>query len=217
MPQIAARAQPVQPSRRQRRRREVHERILHAAVDLFERHGVDGTKIDAICALADVAQKTFFNHFPTKQHLVREIAATFLHELLEILESTRRVPATTQVRLERFFIRIAAEIEAAGPMRRELVMDVIRLVHDDRAEAEQSRQLHASFGALIRDGVRAGDVTRAHSIPVLTEVVVGAFYALMLNWLGVEGYPIRARANGVARFLGDALASENTKRRAARS
>jgi hypothetical protein len=65
--------------------------------------------------------------------------------------------------------------------------------------------LHASFGALIRDGVRAGDVTRAHSVPVLTEILVGAFYALMLNWLGIDGYPMRARAIGVARFFAETL------------
>jgi len=208
MARVAALPQSPPPaSRRQRRRREVHDRILRAAVDRFEQQGVERTKIDDICAMADVAQKTFFNHFPTKQHLVREIAAGFLHDLLTILDEVRRQPGPIRQRLERFFARIAAEIEAAGPMRRELVMDVIRLVHDDRAEAEQSRRLHASFGALIRDGVRSGDVTRAHPLPVLTEVVVGAFYALMLNWLGVDRFPMRARASGVARFLADALAA----------
>jgi AcrR family transcriptional regulator len=204
-------------SRRERRRREVHDRLLQAAVDRFERQGVEGTTIDEICAVADVAQKTFFNHFPTKQHLIREIASAFLNDLLAILEETRRTPGTTRERLERFFTRIAAQTEAAGPMRRELVMEVIRLIHDDRAEAEQTRRLHASFGALIRDGVRAGDVTRTHSVPVLTEILMGTFYALMLNWLGIDGYPMRARATGVARFFAEALGIDKRQGHAARS
>ena len=197
---------PPETGRRDRRRREVHERILKAAVDRFERQGVEATKVDDICAVADVAQKTFFNHFPTKQHLIREIAATFLHELLDILEETRATPGTTGERISRFFARIAADVEAASPMRRALVLEVIRLVHDDRAEAEQSRQLRASFGLLLRDGVRAGDVTRSHPLPVLTQIVMGAFYALMLDWVSSESFPMRARATGVARFLADALA-----------
>ena len=197
---------PPETSRRDRRRREVHERILKAAVDRFERQGVEATKVDDICEVADVAQKTFFNHFPTKQHLIREIAATFLHELLDILEETRSMRGTTGDRINRFFARIAADVEAASPMRRALVLEVIRLVHDDRAEAEQSRQLRASFGLLLRDGVRAGDVTRAHPLPVLTQIVMGAFYALMLDWVSSESFPMRARATGVARFLADALA-----------
>jgi hypothetical protein len=28
---------------------------------------------------------------------------------------------------------------------------------------------------------------------------------MMLNWLGIEDYPFRARASSMARFLGDAL------------
>jgi len=197
--------------------REVHGRILQAAVSCFERDGVDRTKVDDICAVADVAQKTFFNHFPTKQHLIREIASAFLDELLGILDETRRTRGTTTERVERFFSRIAAETEAAGPMRRELVMQVIRLAHEERTDAEQSRRLHVSFGALIRDGVRAGDVTRAHPVAVLTELVVGAFYALMLGWLGTDGYPIRNRAIGMARLLADTLVPVETRRRPSRS
>jgi len=185
----------------------VHERILRAAVERFDSHGVEATRIDDICAAADVAQKTFFNHFPTRQHLVREIAVAFLDELVATLEETRRETGTTAQRLERFFTRVAAEAATARPMRRTLVMEVIRLVHDDRLEAEQGRRLHASFGALIRDGVRAGDVSRTHSVAVLTEIVVGAYYSLMLGWLGTDRYPIRARAIGIARLLRDALAA----------
>jgi AcrR family transcriptional regulator len=192
-------------SRRERRKREVHDRILNAAVQRFERQGVEDTTVDDICAAADVAQKTFFNHFATRQDLVREIASVFLAELLAIVEETRRTPGPTVERLGRLFARIAADAEAAGPLRRQLVMEVIRLVHDDHADAEHNRRLHDAFGALIRDGIRAGDVTRAHSVPVLTDMVVGAFYVLMLNWLGAEGYPMRARAIGAVRALGDVL------------
>ena len=203
-PAVRVSAPPL--SRRERRKREVHERILDAAVQRFERQGVEDTTVDEICAAADVAQKTFFNHFATRQDLVREIASLLLVELLAIVEETRHTPGPTVERLERLFARIAADTEAAGPLRRQLVLEVIRLVHDDHADAEHNRRLHDAFGVLIRDGVRAGDVTRAHSVPVLTDMVVGTFYVLMLNWLGMEGYPMRTRAVGVARALGDVLA-----------
>ena len=72
-------------SRRERRVREVHDRIVAAAMDLFGTRGVESTKIDEICEAADIAQKTFFNHFPTKQHLVLN---------LEIREVIRRANAT---------------------------------------------------------------------------------------------------------------------------
>jgi AcrR family transcriptional regulator len=171
----------------------------------FAARGVESVKVDEICAAADIAQKTFFNHFPTKQHLLREIAEGFLHSLLALLEAARGEGGTTAQQLERFFALVATEVERGGPMQRSFVIEVIRLVHDTPPNVEQSRRLYEAFGALLRDGVRAGDTTEAYAVPVLSEVVVGTFVTLMLNWLGIEDYPFRARATAMARFLADAL------------
>jgi AcrR family transcriptional regulator len=174
-------------------------------MERFAAQGVESVKVDDICAAADIAQKTFFNHFPTKQHLVREIAEVFMQDLLAILAAARAEGGTTAQQLERFFARVATEIEHGGPMQRSFVVEVIRLAHEAGPDAEKSRQLYDAFGALLRDGVRAGDTTKAYPVPVLSEVVVGTFITLMLNWLGFETYPFRARATAMARFLGDAL------------
>jgi AcrR family transcriptional regulator len=192
-------------TRRERRVREVHDRILTAAKDLFAVHGVESTKVDEICDAADIAQKTFFNHFPTKQHLVGEMAEAFVQDLRVLLDAARSEGGTTAQQLERFFSLVATEVERGGPMHRSFVLEVIRLVHDDRANVEKSRQLYDAFGALLRDGVRAGDITTAYPVPVLSEVVVGTFITLMLNWLGIYRYPFRSRATSMARFLADAL------------
>jgi AcrR family transcriptional regulator len=174
-------------------------------MERFTARGVESVKVDEICNAADIAQKTFFNHFPTKQHLMREIAEGLLHALLAILEAARREGGTTAQQLERFFAQVASEVERGGPMQRTFVIEVIRLVHDAPPNVEQSRRLYDAFGALLREGVRKGDTTTAYPVPVLSEVVVGTFITLMLNWLGIEGYPFRARATAMARFLGDAL------------
>jgi AcrR family transcriptional regulator len=192
-------------SRRERRVREVHDRIVAAARDRFAAHGVEAVKVDEICEAADIAQKTFFNHFPTKQHLVREIAEGFLDDLRDLLDAARREGGTTAQQLERFFSLVATEVERGGPMQRTLVMEVVRLVHDGARNADTSRQLYEAFGALLRDGIRKGDMTTAHPVVVVSEVVVGTFTTLMLNWLGIEGYPFRSRATAMARFLADAL------------
>jgi len=205
MARAASRATSESTSRRERRVREVHDRILNAAMERFAAQGVESVRVDEICEAADIAQKTFFNHFPTKQHLLREIAEGFLHALLAILEAARREGGTTAQQLERFFALVATEVERGGPMQRTFVIEVIRLVHDDLPNVEKSRQLYHAFGALLRHGVRAGDTTTAYPVPVLSEVVVGTFITLMLNWLGIENYPFRARATTMGRFLADAL------------
>lgn len=58
-----------QPSvgRRDRKRRATKEALTLAALDLFEEHGFSATTIDDITERADVARRTFFRHFPSKE------------------------------------------------------------------------------------------------------------------------------------------------------
>jgi AcrR family transcriptional regulator len=201
------------PGRRERRKLEVRNRILEAAEALFDVRGVAATRVTQICERADVAEKTFFNHFAGKQELLREIAARALGRLLVDLEEVRKRPGATREHLVALFRCIADNVETAGPMHRELVTEMIHVAHEARLESEQARLLKSAFGALVADGLAAGDLTRAHPAETLTEMVLGAFYALMFNWAHLEGYPLRRRALAAARFLGDAMAAAPTRRR----
>jgi AcrR family transcriptional regulator len=193
------------PLRRERRKLEVRARIIEAALALFDQRGFDDTKVSEICERADVVTKTFFNHFPTKQHLLREIAEQQLKTLFADIELVRQQAGSTRDRLLQFFQRIADNIDAAGPMRRALVTEIISAAHTGGAGSEQSRRLHAAFAAIVRDGRRAGDVLDGHPIEAQAELVLGSFYALMLSWSHDVGYPLRRRALAAARVLGDAL------------
>src|SRR5688572_12838215 len=90
------------PSRRERRRRELHERIIQSAIALFQQKGFDGTTALEIAHRADVAEKTFYNHFPTKQHLIEELAERSLEATTERLADARRLPGSTADRLRHF-------------------------------------------------------------------------------------------------------------------
>jgi AcrR family transcriptional regulator len=200
-------------TRRARRKLEVRARLLAAAEALFDQHGIAATKVSEICERADVAQKTFFNHFATKQDLLRALAASFLEELLVDVEAARKRQAGTPERLAAFFGCIVERALAAGPMRRELLTEIIHVSQTQRSGSENARVLRDAFGALIADGLAAGDVTRAHSRETLTDMLLGAFYVLMFNWAHLEGYALKRQALAAARFLGDAMAPSPVRRR----
>ena len=196
------------PSRRERRKLELRNRILASAVELFDAKGVQHTTVAEICERADVAQKTFFNHFPARQALLREIAQQALGRLLEDIEAARKQPGSTRDRVLHFFSQVAENAETAGTMGRELLTEIIHVAHESGSESEQARLLHDAFGAIVRDGVATGDVARRHGEDTLTELLMGAFYVLMLNWANLEEYPLRERALATARLLGDALTAK---------
>jgi len=194
-------------TRRERRKLELRGRMLEAAAALFDASGVHATKVADICERADVAQKTFFNHFASKGQLLRALAEGASRQLLADIEAARKDGRTTRERLSRFFEGVAERAAAAGPTRRELLTELIHAIHESGTEPDQARRLHAAFGALVSDGLSAGDVTRRHTPETLTEMLMGAYYALMFNYANLDDYPIRVQAEAAARFLTDALAS----------
>ncbi|MCA9511700.1 MAG: helix-turn-helix domain-containing protein [Myxococcota bacterium] len=205
VPQPAAEV--VALPRRERRKLELRARILEAARALFDDQGFDATRVAEIAERADVAEKTVFNHFATKQLMMRELAYEAIAALVERVEQVRREPGTTRERLARFFEQVADAAEEGGPTHRELLTETIHALHDARDESEQVKRLHDAFAGIVGDGVARGEITRAHAPETLANAILGSFYSLMFSWAHVEGFPVREQARATARFLADALAA----------
>lgn len=56
-------------NRRTRRQAETRERLVRAALRLFAERGFATTTVEEITNLADVGKGTFFNYFPSKEHV----------------------------------------------------------------------------------------------------------------------------------------------------
>jgi hypothetical protein len=56
--------------RRERRTVETRESLFRAALDLFARKGFTETTVEDITEAADVGKGTFFNYFPSKDHIL---------------------------------------------------------------------------------------------------------------------------------------------------
>ncbi|MBW2312867.1 MAG: TetR/AcrR family transcriptional regulator [Deltaproteobacteria bacterium] len=199
-------AEPASPSRRERRKQEVRERILAAAARLFLRHGFEATTVDQIAEAADVAQKTFFNHFPTKHSVFEAFANGRLALFEDAVRAERRRGSSTRKRLERVFALMADHVSEVNELARDLVLHMMHAPPEDANGNEQFSTLQSAIGPLLRDGQEQGDVRRDHDVAFLTELIVGAFCMIMIQWAKDPSYPIRARLQETARFLGEAVA-----------
>lgn len=205
-------AEPVPITRRQRRKLEVRQRILDASRELFEQKGIDATTVVEICALADVAEKTFFNHFTSKKQMLQAFAAVGLANLVEWIEVSRARPGSTRDRLIHFFDHLARMTAEGGPAHRELLADIVAVSHEAGDETAQARLLHDAFGGFVTDGIALGDVDPLPGVETLTEMLVGAYYALTFNWAYLPDYPLRERAVASARFLADSMNRSSKER-----
>lgn len=74
-------------SRRERRKRQTRQRLIAAAVPLFAKQGYDETTVAQIASAADVATKTFFNHFPSKEDVLFADAERYSAMAVDIIST----------------------------------------------------------------------------------------------------------------------------------
>jgi AcrR family transcriptional regulator len=60
----------TEPGRRERKKAATRVALFHAARDLVEERGLAAVTVEAIAERADVAPRTFFNHFASKEEAV---------------------------------------------------------------------------------------------------------------------------------------------------
>lgn len=88
------------PNRRDRRKLEIRERIVRAAVELFSSRGFSHTTVEDITETADVGKGTFFNYFPSKEHVLGALAEIQISRLNEGLAAARTGKKTYDVLLD---------------------------------------------------------------------------------------------------------------------
>src|SRR5271155_5200174 len=76
--------------RRQRRGAETRERLFRAALDLFAKKGFAETTVEDITEAADVGKGTFFNYFPSKDHILLAFGEMQLGKLEAAIEMARQ-------------------------------------------------------------------------------------------------------------------------------
>ena len=193
----------VEGTRHDRRREASRARILAAALELFRAQGIEATTIEQICARADVANRTFFNHFPARRDMIRALAQERVHNLHVVLAERADEPARD--RLVRFFDDMAAHFESSGPAYREVIGAMLA---ETGTGADRSSEVYATFLELVKDGVATGEITDRHPPETLADVIVGSLVGGLVNWSADETYAIRTGLHGVAVALADLLAPE---------
>src|SRR3989337_454521 len=59
---------------RERKKRALRERTYRRAIELFMAKGYEATTVDEIAQAAEIGRATFFNHYPSKEAILHELA-----------------------------------------------------------------------------------------------------------------------------------------------
>src|SRR5690348_10045964 len=95
-------------SRRERKRVETQQKLIGAAISLISEKGLFDVKVEEITERADVGKGTFFNYFPTKEHLLASLFA-FKREQVAAAADALRDAAEVKPLLHAFLLQTVME------------------------------------------------------------------------------------------------------------
>lgn len=171
---------PPRAGRRERRRAEIRERIFRAALELFAERGFLETTVEDITEAADVGKGTFFNYFPTKEHVLATLGA----ERLAVIERAHKRAQTGPVlpALKQMAIDLAGDSSESAALLR-----AIYAAHAscEPVRAELLKRLHAGRRLLTEIYELAqerGEVRRDQSAAELARLTQVVFLGVILAW-----------------------------------
>lgn len=186
--------------RRERKKLEVHGRILGAAMDLFHEKGYEATTVEEIAERADVAKGTFFNYFPRKDALLEALA----EETLERVEAELGAPETWtgsgREQIERIFLRFAELSQRDPELSKVMVIETMRNFWL-RTEDEPIHQAYRAFtrGVLQRAQLR-NEFRSEADIEIAVKLLEAAYVTTMVEWLKEGGSGEAMRAELLRKF-----------------
>jgi AcrR family transcriptional regulator len=92
-------------SRRERKRLETQQKLIQAAMELISEKGLFDVRVEEITERADVGKGTFFNYFPTKEHLLASLFAVKRQQVADAAEMMHAAHAIKPLLKE--FVRMA--------------------------------------------------------------------------------------------------------------
>ncbi|MCL4685725.1 TetR/AcrR family transcriptional regulator [Myxococcota bacterium] len=205
---------PATVGRLEKRKRERRLRIYDAAVELFRSQGFERTTVSQIAEAADVVPATFFNHFQSKNAVLRQMTTEVLGVIELMLKDEFESVASTRERLTGFVSSAAEQIAETRGLARDVLLELVRTESEPGKPPPYIERIHEPFAALLRDGQQRGDVRRDEDAAFLAEMVVGILNAAITNWLANPDYPIEQRLRQAARFAWEAICAQPAPREA---
>lgn len=188
----------------------MQERIKQAGIELFAEQGFEHTTIEQICERADVARRTFYKHFPSKQHLAHALGQSWLwDESRRMMEEACASTPDTIGRLRHFIESCARNLRDYAELERVMLMIAMQ---DTRFDDDQTvyRWTHLSnlLTSVIEEGQQRGDVTRAFDARFLGTLLAGAINTVSVSWVYEQDFPVSLHLSELADFVTSALQAD---------
>jgi AcrR family transcriptional regulator len=200
----------ISPDRRSRRSAELRERLFRAALDLFAEKGFAETTVEDITNAADVGKGTFFNYFPSKDHILLAFAEMQIGKLRDAVAEARR----TNEPVPKFF-RSLATLMTAEPTRNPGIVRVLLLAFLSHTAVRQAMldlqtRVLALHTEIIQLGQERGEIRTDLPASEMALVFRQTIFGTLLVWSLYGDASLPSRINAAFEIIWTGLSPRNS-------
>lgn len=170
------------PDRRQRRGAEIRERLFGAALSLFAEKGFAETTVEDITNSADVGKGTFFNYFPSKDHILLAFGEMQLGKLEAAIETARQTNAPMPEFLRGLGLRMTQEPVRNPAIVRALLQAYLSTTRVRAAMLDLQNRVHALHTQMIQLGQDRGEIRDDLPATEIAYVFRQTIFGTLLIW-----------------------------------
>lgn len=209
---VDSRATAQRPGRRARRAAETREKLFRAALQQFAERGFQATTVEQITEAADVGKGTFFNYFPTKEHVLAAFGDLQLSRVERLLAAVRQGGRPFLELFREFLGAIGEEPGRSPHLMRALMAAKMTSEPVRRILCERMLRGRALLAEALRLAQKRGEVRRDVEPQLLARNLQQAFFGTMLLWCVNPTEPLAQRIADMCPLVWPALSPARARR-----
>src|SRR5215467_11256984 len=180
-------------SRRERRSAELRERIFRSALRLFAEKGFAETTVEDITEAADVGKGTFFNYFPSKDHILLAFSDMQLGKLEELVAHFRNSDESLRDFIQALVQRMTEEPLRNPGMIRALLLGYLSSSAVREVMTEKQGHALALHTQIIEIGQSRGELRKDIPAIEIAHVFRQTIFGTLLMWSVTGDATLRER------------------------
>ncbi|MFJ3044391.1 TetR/AcrR family transcriptional regulator [Herbaspirillum chlorophenolicum] len=192
---------PEETGRRERKRVQMLGHLADTAARLFAAHGFDSVTMEQIAAEADVAKRTLYNHFPTKEAtLAYWMDAELERDLAGLQDDVAKCPT--------FVSRLSCVLEASAAWcekhpdylvayLRHRFLSIVVAGTDGNGTNGNGSDIMLAWQHLIAEGQRTGELNKNSPADQLATWFHHLYLGALLRWLTIPRLSLQKELNAI--------------------
>lgn len=187
--------------RRQRRSAEIRERLFRSALGLFAEKGFAETTVEDITEAADVGKGTFFNYFPSKDHILIAFGEMQLAKLEAAVGEMRRTKQPIPQFLRELGNRMTQEPTRNPEIIRALLQAYLSTTPVREAMLDLQKRVLELHTELIQLGQQQGEIRDDIAPEEIAYVFRQTIFGTLLIWSLYGDATLHARIESAFNLL----------------